>query len=524
MGYLLGIDIGTSGTRSLVCDEKGAILGAATAEHTNYFPRPGWSEAHPADWWRTTVDSVRAAVAKAGIDGREIAGIGLSGQMHGAVCLDARGKVLRPAILWNDQRTAAECAEMTEAIGCARLLKITCNPALTGFTAPKILWIRKHEPRVYAKTRKILLPKDYIRYRLSGTFATEVSDASGTLLLDVPRRKWSAEVLKRLAIDPELLPDCYESEEVSAQLSRAAARALGLKAGTPIVGGGGDQAAGAVGNGIVRRGVVSATLGTSGVVFAHSDEVQTDPQGRVHTFCHAVRGKWHVMGVMLCAGGSFQWWRNQMAEKEREMAARQGRDPYDLLCEAAARVEPGSEGLVFLPYLTGERTPHADPFARGGWVGLTARHTRAHLIRALLEGITFGMRDSLEIIRGMGVPVKEIRVSGGGARSSFWRQMQADIYGQPVYTINASEGPAYGVALLAAVGTGVYRDVVEACGVAIRTVSRMEVNRRAAAVYERYYQVFRRLYPALRDEMHRLTELAAGEVGGARPRRVSRGC
>ena len=510
MAYVMGIDIGTSGTRALVCNEEGEILGAATAEHPSHFPRPGWSEQNPDDWWRTTVESVRAAIEQAGIDGREIQGIGLSGQMHGAVCLNDEGRALRPAILWNDQRTAEECDEITDAIGPGRLIEITCNPALTGLTAPKILWIRKHEPEVYERTRKILLPKDYIRFRMSGTFATEVSDASGMLLLDVPKRRWSDELLEALRIDRDLLADCYESEEVSAQVSASAAEALGLKAGTAIVGGGGDQAAGAVGNGIVRRGVVSATLGTSGVVSAHSDTVQKDARGRVHTFCHAVRGKWHVMGVMLSAGGSFQWWRNEMAEKERAEAEKQGRDPYELLCEEAAKVGPGCEGLVFLPYLTGERTPHADPYARGGWIGLTARHTRAHLIRAVLEGITFGMRDSFEIIRGMGVPIEEVRVSGGGARSAFWRQMQADVYGRAVHTINAGEGPAYGAALLAAVGAGVFRTVEEACDVTIRVVSKDEPNAESAAIYERCYPVFRRLYRALKDEMRRLAELAGG--------------
>ena len=510
MAHVMGIDIGTSGTRALVCNEEGEILGAATAEHPSCFPRPGWSEQAPEDWWRTTVESVRGAIGRAGIDGREIQGIGLSGQMHGAVCLDGEGRALRPAILWNDQRTAEECDEITDAVGPDRLIEITCNPALTGFTAPKILWIRKHEPEVYERTRKILLPKDYIRFRLSGAFATEVSDASGTLLLDVPNRRWSDEILDKLRIDRDLLADCYESEEVSAQVSQSAAAELGLRPGTAIVGGGGDQAAGAVGNGIVRRGLVSATLGTSGVVFAHSDEVQTDPKGRVHTFCHAVRGKWHVMGVVLSAGGSFQWWRNEMAGKERAEAEKQGRDPYELLCEEAAKVGPGCEGLVFLPYLTGERTPHADPCARGGWIGLTARHTRAHLIRAMLEGITFGMRDSFEIIRGMGVPIEEVRVSGGGARSAFWRQMQADVYGRAVHTINAGEGPAYGAALLAAVGAGVFGSVQEACDATIREVSEDEPGPERVAVYERCYRVFRRLYPALKDEMHQLAELAGG--------------
>ena len=506
MGYLLGIDIGTGGTRSLLCDDAGKILAVADAEHPSYQPKPNWSEQQPEDWWRTTVESVRAAVEKAGIKGEEIHGIGLSGQMHGLVMLDGADRVLRPAILWNDQRTAEECAEITETIGAERLIELTCNPALTGFTAPKILWVRKHEPEIYERTRHILLPKDYVRFRLSAAYATEVSDASGTLLLDVKNRCWSKAVLEALQIDGDLLPECCESDEVSSKVSVAAAEELGLAPGTAIVGGGGDQAAGATGNGIVKHGIISATLGTSGVVFAFSDEVQTDPQGRVHTFCHAVRGKWHVMGVMLSAGGSFQWWRNHLAETEKREAQTRGCDPYELLCEVAAEADAGSEGLLFLPYLTGERTPHANPNAKGGWIGLTARHGKAHMIRSLLEGITYGMRDSLEIIRGMGVPIEEIRVSGGGARSPFWRQMQADVYGLPVCTINATEGAAFGVALLAGVGTGAFNSIEEACEATISVTSVTEVAPQAAAAYERYYPIYQKLYRSLKDDFDLIAE------------------
>jgi len=508
MGYLLGIDVGTTSTRGLICDEQGRILAAADSEHPSFRPRPHWSEQRPEDWWRTTVESVRAAVAEAGIDGKQIQGIGLSGQMHGLVLLNKDDRVLRPAILWNDQRTAEECHEITDRIGRERLIQLTCNPALTGFTAPKILWVRKHEPEIYENARHILLPKDYVRFRMSGEYATEVSDASGTLLLDVPNRRWSDEVLSELEIDRGLLPECYESEEVSSKVSAKAAEELGLAEGTPIVGGGGDQAAGATGNGIVRHGIISATLGTSGVVFAFADHVQTDPEGRVHTFCHAVRGKWHVMGVMLSAGGSFQWWRNNLAEVEKQQAAERGCDVYDVLCETAAQAEPGCEGLLFLPYLMGERTPHADPNARGAWIGLTARHAKAHLIRSLLEGITYGMRDSLEIIRGMGVSIDEIRLSGGGARSEFWRQMQADVYGHPVCTINATEGAAFGVALLAGVGTGAFASIEEACEAAIHVTSTCGANPRASAVYQKCYPVYQRLYRSLKHDFHTISELA----------------
>ena len=506
MSHVLGIDIGTTSVRSLICSEKGEIIAGASVEHPVSSPKPGWSEQSPEDWWKGTVQSVRQALSRAGIKGDQIKGIGLSGQMHGAVLLDKAGKPLRPAILWNDQRTARECEEIYDRVGRKRLIQLTCNPALTGFTAPKILWVRNHEKRLYDKTRKILLPKDYIRYRMSGEFATEVSDASGTLLLEVPRRRWCDEVLRKLDIDKSLLPECFESEEPSTRVSAIGAKELGIPAGTPIVGGGGDQAAGATGNGIVRKGIVSASLGTSGVLFAFSDRVQTDPLGRVHTFCHAVRGKWHVMGVMLAAGGSFQWWRNNMAELERAQAAKGSRDPYDILCDEAAQAPPGSEGLIFLPYLTGERTPHADPNARGGWIGLNVRHTKAHMIRSVIEGATYGMRDSLEIIRGMKIPVNEIRISGGGARSPFWRQVFADVYAHDVCTINATEGPAYGVALLAAVGIGAYKSIEEACDATIRVTSRTKFNKKIAAVYEKYYAIYRRLYPALKSEFARIAQ------------------
>lgn len=511
MGYLLGIDVGTSGTKSLICDETGHVLATATGVHPISNPRPLWSEQEPEDWWTATIESVQGVIAKAGINGAEIKGIGLSGQMHGLVCLDEGHNVLRPAILWNDQRTAAECADITDKVGYEKLIEIACNPALTGFTAPKILWVRKHEPEVYEKTRKMLLPKDYIRFRLSGTFATEVSDASGTLLLDIRQRNWSGELLQTLEIDPALLPPCFESPEVSSQVSDAAAEALGIAAGTPIVGGGGDQAAGAIGNGIVRQGVISATLGTSGVVFAFADSVVTDPKGRVHTFCHAVPGKWHVMGVMLSAGGSFQWFRNNLAELECEQAAKLNTDPYEILCEEAEEAEPGCEGLLFLPYLTGERTPHADPNARGAWVGLTPRHGRCELVRSILEGITYGMKDSLEIIREMGVEISEIRLSGGGARNEFWRQLQADIYANPVCTINAEEGPAYGVALLAGVGAGVWGNVQDACSAAISVTRNHQPNEADGQVYAKYYPEFQNLYRSLKADFATITNLVLGQ-------------
>ena len=507
MGYLLGIDIGTSGTKTLLCDDSGKILATVTETYPSYHPKPLWSEQKPEDWWQATVTSVRRVLREARVRGEEVQGIGLSGQMHGAVLLDKAGRVLRPAILWNDQRTAEECAEITRTVGAKKLIRLVCNPALTGFTAPKILWVRKNEPKVYERTNKVLLPKDYVRFRMSGTYATEVSDASGTLLLDVRNRKWSTQMLSALKLDPSWLPECFESEEVSAQVSPSAAQAMGLRPGTPIVGGGGDQAAGAVGNGIVRDGVISATLGTSGVVFAHADHVQTDPQGRVHTFCHAVRGKWHVMGVMLSAGGSFQWYRNTLAEAEAQLAAKRGTETYDVLCDEASTAPAGAEGLFFLPYLTGERTPHANPHARGAWIGLTPRHTKGHLIRSLLEGVTYGMRDSLEIIDGMKVPVKQIRVSGGGAKSAFWRQMQAEVFGRPVSTINASEGPAFGVALLAGVGTGAFVNIEEACDATIFVNATTRPRAAAMKLYERNYPLWQQLYRSLKGDFLAISSL-----------------
>ena len=508
MSIYLGIDIGTSGTKALVCRENGQILATATAEHPSYHPKPGWSEQQPEDWWKSSVESTKAAIAKAKVAASEIKGVGLSGQMHGSVFLDKNHRVLRRALLWNDQRTAAECSEIeARAGGRAKLIQMVSNPAFTGFTAPKILWVRNHEPQVYEKIAKVLLPKDYIRFRLTGEFATEVSDASGTLLLDVTHRKWCDPLLGLLGIDQSLLPRCHESEEVSGKITSEAAAEIGIPAGTPVVGGGGDQAAGAVGNGIVKTGVISATLGTSGVVFAHADQVQTDPEGRVHTMCHAVRGAWHMMGVVLSAGGSLQWFRNQFCQAEIEDAKRRSIDPYELILQMLQSVPPGAEGLFFLPYLTGERHPYSDPYAKGAWIGLTVRHTRAHLARALLEGATFAMRDCLLVIRQLGVNATQIRLSGGGARSRFWRQLQADIYGQKVALINAQEGPAYGVALLAMVGTGAYKSVPEACAATIQVTEEMSPNEEGRKVYEKIHQEYQRLYPALKEGFERMTRL-----------------
>jgi len=508
MSVFLGIDIGTSGTKTLAMDEQGQILASALDTYPCYVPKPLWSEQDPEDWWQATIKSVRTVMKKARLKPADVRAIGLSGQMHGSVFLDKHHKVVRRAILWNDQRTAAECREIEQRAGGVReLIRMVANPAMTGFTAPKILWLRNNEPKNFAKTRKILLPKDEIRRRLTGEFATEVSDASGMLLLDVTKRAWSKELLTKLELEEDLFGRCYESEEVTGRLTAEAAKLLGLTTDCVVVGGAGDCAAGAVGNGIVERGVLSTSIGTSGVMFVHSDEVKIDPAGRVHTFCHAVRGKWHMMGVNLSAGGSLQWFRNALCQADVDLAKRKKTEVYDVLTAEAAAAEAGCHGLFFLPYLSGERTPHADPDARGCFIGLTLAHSRGHLIRAVMEGVTYSMRDSLEIIEGLGVPVKQIRASGGGSRSPLWRQIQADVFGRKVVTINSEEGPAYGVALLAAVGAGAFKNIQEACGATIRVVKETAVDRKAKAVYDRAFPVYQQLYQSLKGDFKAIAAL-----------------
>ncbi|MGC1274273.1 MAG: xylulokinase [Planctomycetaceae bacterium] len=508
MAVYLGIDVGTSGTKTLAVREDGTILASATATYPISHPKPGWSEQDPEDWWQASIKTIRQVLKSGKLKKEDVAGIGLSGQMHGSVFLDRKHAVVRPALLWNDQRTAAECDEITAAAGGRdALIKLVANPALTGFTAPKILWLRNREPKNFAKTVKVLLPKDYVRFRLTGEFATEVSDASGTLLLDVKNRAWSNELMSKLQLDRSLMATVYESEEVSGRLIGETAKLLGLKPGTPVVGGGGDNAAGAVGNGIVKSGVAFATMGTSGVVFTHSDEVQVDPQGRVHTFCHAVRGKWHVMGVVLSAGGSLQWYRNQLGQEEVREAKKRKIDPYELITAQAAEAPAGSEGLYFLPYLTGERTPHADPYARAAWIGLTPRHGRPHLARSVIEGATYAMRDCLEIIEGMHIPVREVRLGGGGAASPFWRQLQSDVYRKRCVVTNATEGPAFGVALLAAVGTGAYKDVPEACKATIKVNTETKPDAKTSKAYDRFYPEYGKLYRSLKDDFRAIASL-----------------
>ena len=490
----LGIDVGTGGTRAVAIDERGLVLAAASGEHAHFrSPQPGWAEQDPRDWWRAAGDAVRS-VLSAGISAESIAAVGFSGQMHGAVLLDEQGEVLRPAIIWCDQRTAAQCRQITEKIGAQRLIELTANPALTGFTLPKLLWIREHEPEVWARLRTLLLPKDYVRFRLTGERAMDVADASGTLLFDVVHRRWSAEVANATEIDQRLLPPVFESPEIVGAVSSEGARATGLREGTRVVAGAGDQAAGAVGLGVVRPGAVSATIGTSGVVFAATDRPALDPQGRVHTFCHAVPGRWHVMGVTQGAGLSLRWFRDQFGAGRED-----GRDAYERLCSEAATVPAGAAGLLWAPYLMGERTPHLDPDARAALVGLTASHTRAHVLRAILEGVAFSLRDTLTIFEEMRVPVESIRLGGGGARSPVWRQIQAEIYGRAVEVAAAEEGAAYGAALLAGVGAGAWKTADAACDATIRIASRMQPDAANAQHMDARYREFRKLYPAMRE-------------------------
>ena len=490
---LLGIDVGTGGTRAVLLDEVGRVLSAATAEHAPMAsPELGWAEQDPRDWWRAARIAIKECLAKAAAAPDEIAAIGLSGQMHGLVMLDAAGEVLRPALIWCDQRTEAECQAITERVGAKRLIELVANPALTGFTLPKIWWVRAHEPEIWSRVRSVMLPKDYIRFKLTGARATDVADASGTLMFDVVNRRWSSEMLQASDLQPDILPQVLESPEIAGRVSKQGAAASGLREGTPVVAGGGDQAAGAVGMGIVEPGNVSATIGTSGVVFAATSTPVVEPQGRVHTFCHAIPRRWHVMGVTQGAGLSLRWFRDQFCPGAS----------YDALMIEAAEAPPGADGLLWTPYLMGERTPHLDPNARGALVGLTAQHTRAHVIRAILEGVAFSLRDTFTIFRELGVPVKSIRLGGGGARSPLWQQIQADIYGMRVDLIAAEEGAAYGAALLAGVGAGIWLSVEATCETAVHVAKHIEPIPNNVELMNSRYEEYRKLYPALRKIAH----------------------
>ncbi|MBN1888924.1 MAG: xylulokinase [Thermoflexales bacterium] len=501
MSYFLGIDTSTTATKALLMNADGQVAGVAVSEYTYETPRPMWSEQHPALWWKATAESVHQVLSQSGVNPAEVTGVGLTGQMHGLVVLDGDAEVLRPAILWNDQRTGAECDEIRARLGKERFIQITGNDALTGFTAPKILWVKNNEPDIFAQIRQILLPKDYVRFKLTGTYAMDKAGGSGTVLFDVRERNWSTALVEALGIDPAWLPPTFEGPAVTGHVTPQAAQATGLKAGTPVVGGGGDQAAAAVGTGAVVEGIVSLSLGTSGVVFASADRPIIEPQGRLHAFCHAVPGKWHLMGVMLSAAGSLRWYRDTLAP---------GTD-FDTLLEPAAAVPSGSDGIFFLPYLTGERTPHPDPLARGAFVGLTVRHTHAHLTRAVLEGVAYGLRDGFELMKGAGLAdITQVRVTGGGAKSPLWRQILADVLCVELVTVNATEGAAYGAAVLAATGLGAFPNVPAACADVVQVTGRTAPGA-ARAIYQDLYPLYRDLYPALRPSFNALAQIK-GEI------------
>jgi xylulokinase len=498
MLYLLGIDVSTTGVKALLIDQAGQVAGSANTEQPLSTPHPLWSEQDPAHWWDGTIKSIRQVLSETGIPAIAVQGIGLTGQMHGLTLLDENGDVLRPAILWNDQRTGSQCDEIRKRLTKKRLVEITGNDALTGFTAPKILWVQENEPGVYQKTRHILLPKDYVRYKLTGGFASDKADSAGMILLDIKTRDWSPEMLRALSIPLEWLPKTYEGPQVTGTVTEEAARLTGLKAGTPVIAGGGDQAAQAVGVGAVQPGIVALTLGTSGVVFATTDQPFIEPEGRLHAFCHSVPGRWHLMGVMLSAAGSLRWYRDTVAP---------GQD-YDSLLAPAQNVSPCSEGLLFLPYLTGERTPHPDPLARGAFAGLTIRHGLPHMTRAVLEGVAFGLRDSFELMKTTGLAgIHQVRVSGGGARSALWRQILADVLNAELVTVNTTEGAAFGAALLAGVGTGVWSSVDAACQATVKQTGSTPPNAETVNRYDRGYALYRQLYPALKEIAHELSAL-----------------
>jgi xylulokinase len=483
MSYFLGLDIGTGGSRALLVDDQGRVRHAFTAPHEEMrMERPLWAEQRPENWWDAAQAAIQGVLGESGCTGADVSAVGLSGQMHGLTLLDASNRVIRPALIWCDQRSQPQVDWINKTAGADFVVKSTANPMLTGFTLPKLLWVRDHEAENYARVKKVLLPKDYIRFELTGEYASDVSDASGTGLFDVVNRRWAFDLADRVGVARDVLPPVFESSAITGQIHTRAAAATGLKEGTPVVGGGGDQAASAVGNGIVEPGIVSCTIGTSGVVFGHLKEPAYDPQGRVHTFCHAVEGAWHTMGVTQGAGLSLQWFRNQFAP---------GAEYDDLTWEAAGA---DAEGLHWLPYLMGERTPHLDSLARGGWIGVTAKHTRADLIRALIEGVSFSLKDCLDLVAGLGVQIESVRVSGGGAKSAFWRQMLADIFDKRVVSLETQEGSAYGAALLAMPGP-----VTETCNRVIREVASVEPRAAEARRYAEKHAIYKSLYPALRE-------------------------
>jgi len=495
--YFLGIDTSTTSSKALLIDDKGKVIAVASSPHTLQTPRPLWSEQDPREWWEAVSASIRSVLEKAGISAESIGAVGLTGQMHGLVLLDETGQVLRPAILWNDQRTQSQCDEIHQIIGREKFIQITGNVALTGFTAPKILWVKETEPDVYAKAKHVLLPKDYIRYKLTGEYAMDKADGAGTVLFDLKLRDWSDEVLSALDIPQVWMPQTFEGTQVTGSVTEEAASITGLKAGTPVMAGGGDQAASAVGVGAVEPGIVGLTLGTSGVIFATTPSALIEPEGRLHAFCHAVPGMWHFMGVMLSAAGSLQWYRDTLAPNMS----------FDDLLKEAKSISAGSEGLQFLPYLSGERTPHPDPSARGAFIGLTIRHSRGHMTRAVLEGVAFGLKDSFTLIQNAGLgAITQVRATGGGTKSALWRQILATVLEAELVTVNTTEGAAYGAALLAGVGAGAWMNVSSACKETIKITGTTPPNPHEIEPYRKAYSIYQNLYPVLKPSFDKMAE------------------
>ena len=497
MEIFLGIDTSTTSTKAILINEKGEILGVTSSEYTFETPFPLWSEQDPYLWWQATKKSVRECIRKTGIQPSQVKGIGLTGQMHGLVILDEDGNVLRPSILWNDQRTQKQCDEIRSVIGRQKFIQITGNDALTGFTAPKILWVKEEEPEIFARIQHVLLPKDYLRYKLTGEFAMDRADGAGTILFDLAQRNWSTELFRSLDLNPNWFPPTFEGTDVTGTLTEAAAEDVGLIKGTPVFGGGGDQAAAAVGTGAVEEGIVSISLGTSGVVFATTNSPFIEPEGRLHSFCHAVPGKWHLMGVMLSAAGSLRWFRDSFRDNM----------DFEELVAGVKDIPPGSDGLLFMPYLTGERTPYPDPLARGGFIGITVRHTFGHFTRAVLEGVAFGLRDSFELMKNIGLKqITQVRVTGGGVKNSIWRQIIADVLNVEIVTVNSEEGAAFGAALLAATGAGAFQSVEQACHSTIKVIEYVAPDR-SSMIYERFYSEYQSLYPSLKGTFHRISKI-----------------
>jgi len=506
MIYFIGIDIGTTGAKTVLIDINGVVVTTATIEYPMFTPYPFWAEQNPDDWWNATCKSIQNVLSQSKVIASDVKGVGLTGQMHGLVTLDSNGKVLYPCIMWNDQRTGQECKEITDNIGFKNLLSITGNQVLPGFTAPKIIWLRKNKPDVYSKINRVLLPKDYVRYKITNEFFSDVSDASGTSLLNVKERTWSKEILNKLELPFEWLPEVVESISQTGSITKQASILTGLAEGTPVFAGGGDQAAGGIGAGAVKEGIVSIVLGTSGVVFTHSDNYRIEPEGKLHAFCHSVPYKWHLMGVTLSAAGSFRWYRDTFAQLEKTEAEKTGKDVYEILTSQAEIVPAGSEGLFFLPYLTGERTPHPDPNAKGAFIGLNVRHTKAHLTRAVLEGVAYSLRDCYELISNLGIKAESLIVSGGGAKSKLWRSIIADVFNAEIKTLTCTEGAPYGAAILAAVGSGNYINVNEACEKILKIDSKIEPDKKRASIYNDFYSIYKQLYPQLKNSFQNISE------------------